>query len=72
MSIMGFNNLEVSGCAYPALSTIATPRSETARRAAEIVLEIVRGSGERPGESRIDLGFRVVIRESTGKPHARA
>ena len=72
MSIMGFNDLEVSACAYPALSTIATPRYEMARRAAEIVLEIVRGSGERPEERRIDLGFRVVVRESTGKPQSRA
>lgn len=72
MSIMGFNDLEVSGCACPALSTIATPRYEMARRAAEIVLEIVRGSGERPRERRIDLGFRVIVRESTGMPRTPA
>ena len=72
MSIMGVNDLEVSGCACPALSTIATPRYEMARRAAEIVLEIVRGSGERPRERRIDLGFRVIVRESTGMPRTPA
>lgn len=72
MSIMGFNDLEFSACAYPSLSTVATPRYEMARRAAEIILEIVRGSGERPRQRQIDLGFRVVIRESTGKPRASA
>ena len=72
LSIMGFNDLEVAGCAYPAISTIATPRYEMARRAAEIILEVVRGSGERPKERRIDLGFHVVVRESTGEPRALA
>lgn len=68
MSIMGFNDLEFAAWAYPALSTVATPRYEMARRAAEIILEIVRGSGERPKERRIDLGFRVVARGSTAPP----
>ncbi len=72
MSIMGYNDLEFSACAYPALSTVATPRYEIARRAAEIVLEIVRGSGERPKTPQIDVGFRVVVRESTDKPPRQA
>jgi LacI family gluconate utilization system Gnt-I transcriptional repressor len=67
LSIMGYNDLEFSACAFPALSTIATPRYEMARRAAEIILEIVRGSGERPKTTQIDVGFRVVVRESTAK-----
>ena len=67
LSIMGYNDLEFSACAFPALSTIATPRYEMARRAAEIVLDIVRGSGERPKTPQIDVGFRVVVRESTGR-----
>jgi LacI family gluconate utilization system Gnt-I transcriptional repressor len=71
MSIMGYNDLEFSALAYPSLSTIATPRYEMAQRAAEIILEIVRGSGTRPKNRRIDLGFRVVARESTGPPRAR-
>jgi hypothetical protein len=38
-----------------------------ARRAAEIVLEIIRGSGVRPKQTRIDLGFEIVARGSTAK-----
>jgi LacI family gluconate utilization system Gnt-I transcriptional repressor len=72
MSIMGYNDLEFAAQAYPSLSTIATPRYEIARRAADIVLEVLRGAGERPTERRIDLGFRVVVRESTGAPRASA
>jgi len=68
MSIIGFNDLEFSASASPSLSTVATPRYEVARRAAEIILDIVRGSGKRPLPRQIDLGFRVIGRESTAPP----
>ena len=67
LSIIGFNDLEVSACSYPSLSSIATPRYEMARCSAEIILEIIRGTGNRPKERQIDLGFRLIARESTGK-----
>ena len=67
LSIIGFNDLEFSACACPSLSTVATPRFEMARRAAEIILEIIRGSGRRPDQRQIDLGFRLVKRESTSE-----
>jgi len=72
MSIVGFNDLEFSATAYPTLTTVATPRYEMGRRSAEIVMEIVRGSGERPRERRIDLGFELIVRGSTAAPGARA
>jgi LacI family gluconate utilization system Gnt-I transcriptional repressor len=67
LSIIGFNDLEFSGSACPSLSTVATPRYEMAQRAAEIILDIVRGSEKRPEGRQIDLGFRVVKRESTSE-----
>ena len=67
LSIIGFNDLEVSACAYPSISSIATPRYEMAHRAGEIILEIIRGTGNRPKERKIDLGFRLIARESTGR-----
>lgn len=66
LAIIGFNDLEVSACSYPSLSSIATPRYGMAHRAAEIILEIIRGSGNRPEQRQIDLGFRLIARESTG------
>jgi len=65
LSIVGFNDLEFSATAYPSLTTVATPRYAIGERAADIVLEIIRGSGERPRERVIDLGFRLIEREST-------
>ena len=59
LAIIGFNDLEFCASAYPALSSVATPRYAMASRAAEIVLEIIRGSGARPEPRRIDLGFEA-------------
>ncbi len=65
LSVIGFNDLEFAESTYPALTTIAVPRREMARLSAEIVLEIIRGSGNRPGAARIDLGFSLSLRAST-------
>ena len=43
----------------------STPRYEMGRKTAEIVLEIIRGSGKRPQRTRIDIGFKIMEREST-------
>jgi LacI family gluconate utilization system Gnt-I transcriptional repressor len=65
LSIVGFNDLEFCASAYPPLTSVATPRYEMARQAAEIVFDIIRGAGKRPKQTRIDLGFRIVARGST-------
>lgn len=67
MSIVGFNDLEFSETSFPGLTTVATPRYDIGRRSAEIILEITRGTGERPAERQIDLGFKLVERGSTQK-----
>ena len=43
---------------------------EMARLAAEMILGIIKGNGKRPRQRKIDLGFRLVVRESSGKPPA--
>jgi LacI family gluconate utilization system Gnt-I transcriptional repressor len=68
LSIIGFNDLEYAETAFPSLSTVATPRYAIGKRAADIVLEIIRNSGNRPDERTIDMGFRVIARESTAAP----
>ncbi|MFZ5678123.1 MAG: LacI family DNA-binding transcriptional regulator [Pseudomonadota bacterium] len=67
MSVVGFNDLEFAASSCPALTSIAVPRHEMGRLSAEIVLEIIRGSGARPKTSRIDLGFKLALRDSTGR-----
>lgn len=65
MSIIGFNDLEFSAYACPSLSTVATPRYEMGRMAAEIILRYIE-TGERPANPRIDVGFSIEKRQSTG------
>jgi LacI family gluconate utilization system Gnt-I transcriptional repressor len=67
ISIIGFNDLEFCAGAFPSLSSVAIPRYEMAAACANIVLDLIRGSGERPRERRIDLGFRIVERDSTAR-----
>jgi DNA-binding LacI/PurR family transcriptional regulator len=50
---------------------VATPRYKIGERAAAIVLEIIRGTGARPRERTIDLGFRLIHRESSTAPRPR-
>jgi LacI family gluconate utilization system Gnt-I transcriptional repressor len=72
LSIIGFNDLEFAASAFPSLTSVATPRYEMARRSAEIVLEIIRGSGKRPASRRIDLGFEIRERQSTASRQGRS
>jgi LacI family transcriptional regulator, gluconate utilization system Gnt-I transcriptional repressor len=65
ISIVGYNDLEFCASTFPTLTSVATPRYDMGRRASEIILEIIRGSGNRPSQRRIDLGFTINQREST-------
>ena len=67
ISIIGFNDLEFCASAFPSLTFGRHPALRDGGGAANIVLDLIRGTGERPRERRIDLGFRVVARESTGR-----
>ena len=68
ISIVGFNDLEFSAVSFPSITTVATPRYQIGQRSAEIVLEIIRGSGTRPRKRCIDLGFELIERASATAP----
>lgn len=68
IAIIGFNDLEFCASTFPSLTSVTTPRYDMARRAAAIVLEVVRGSGNRPKERQVDLGFVIAERDSTLRP----
>jgi LacI family transcriptional regulator, gluconate utilization system Gnt-I transcriptional repressor len=65
IALMGFNDLEFCAAAYPSISSVATPRYQMGFKTAEIILDLLRGSGKRPAERRIDMGFQIREREST-------
>ncbi len=63
LAIVGFNDLPFAAWSAPSLTTVSTPRYEVGFEAARMLLQII--DGEAPARHRIDLGFRLVAREST-------
>ncbi len=49
--------------AYPSLTSIRTPRYEIGQRAVQMARAAL--SGQRPEQTRIDVGFELKIRTST-------
>ncbi|ANN75854.1 LacI family DNA-binding transcriptional regulator [Bordetella flabilis] len=63
MGLIGFHDLNGTAWTTPPLSTIATPRYEIGRSAATLLMNELEG---RPNPQRhLDLGFRLVQRETT-------
>lgn len=67
VAIIGFNDLDFSGATVPPLSTVSTERTKIATWAAEAIVEIIRGSGNRPAVSSANLGYFIRMRGSTGR-----
>ena len=65
LAILGFNDLDFCTASVPPLASVSTERRKMGTWAAEAVLEIIRGSGQRPPTRSIDLGFSIKERRST-------
>lgn len=65
LSIVGFNDLDFCVATVPPLTSVSTERRMMGRWAAERVLDIIRGSGRRPAERRVDIGFSIKVRGSS-------
>jgi LacI family gluconate utilization system Gnt-I transcriptional repressor len=63
MAIVGFNDLEFMAAAVPSLTSVRTNRYEMGRHAITMVIDAI--EGRRPPEPVIDLGFQLMIRESS-------
>jgi LacI family gluconate utilization system Gnt-I transcriptional repressor len=63
IAITGMDDQEIASQCVPALSTVKIPRYEMGRRAAEMIC--ARLAGEASGKNSIDLGFSLVLRETT-------
>lgn len=62
VSLIGFNDLPGSAHMVPRLTSIRTPREEVGQRAAQLLLGLLDGTVQ---PSQVDLGFELVVREST-------
>lgn len=63
VSIVGFNDLPSSAFTVPRLTSIRTPRAAIGQRAAELLLSLI--EGDTIGQRTQDLGFELMVRESS-------
>lgn len=67
LGIAGFHDLEVGRVVSPTLTTVQVPAMEMGRKAGHMIL--ARLAGKRLAAERQDLGFSIISRESTRRPH---
>jgi LacI family gluconate utilization system Gnt-I transcriptional repressor len=65
VAIVGFNDLEFMASSVPTLSSVRTNRYEMGRDAATMAIEAI--EGRRPEHPVVDLGFRVMTRQSSSR-----
>jgi LacI family transcriptional regulator, gluconate utilization system Gnt-I transcriptional repressor len=64
LAIAGFDDIELAARVQPPLTTVRLPHQSIGARAAELLLDRIAGQ---PIETPVvDLGFEIVVRESTG------
>ncbi|MCD9028374.1 LacI family DNA-binding transcriptional regulator [Luteimonas sp. BDR2-5] len=63
LAVMGFNDLDIASVVRPSITSVAVDQRGMGERAAALLLE--RLAGRAPEETRIDIGFRIVERDST-------
>jgi LacI family transcriptional regulator, xylobiose transport system transcriptional regulator len=66
LSVVGFDDLPVARWVGPPLTTVRQPLVAMAETAAEILLDLARGTP--PAQARIELATELVVRESTAAP----
>ena len=64
IAICGFNDMEFSALAHPALTSVRTYREKMGTMAMQMLLSAI--EGQEPENPVVDLGFEVIERESTG------
>jgi LacI family transcriptional regulator len=70
MSVTGFDNVAVSTYVRPNLTTVDLPRVQMGRMSVDALLDSVLGRGEASVTSLQELAADLVIRQSSGVPHA--
>ena len=68
LAIIGFNDLDFMSTAVPTLSSVRTNRYEMGREAVTMLIEAI--EGRRPEKAVVDLGFELMIRQSTTARHS--
>jgi LacI family gluconate utilization system Gnt-I transcriptional repressor len=67
--ISGFNDLEIMQLAHPSITSVKTHRYEMGQVAMGMAMDAV--AGNRPEQKVVDLGFELMLRQSTDRPLGR-
>lgn len=70
LSLVGFDDLPVSGWFSPPLTTVRQPLAEMGRTAAEMLAAMI--DGREPHARQVELATELVVRSSTAPPRGRA
>lgn len=65
MSIIGFGNFEAGAQCYPSLTTISVDAQGIGRRTGKYLMSLLAGDGETRDGLSLDLGFELLVRDST-------
>jgi LacI family transcriptional regulator len=66
LSVVGFDNIPESALCSPPLTTVSQPVRQMGQRSIELLLQLIRGEGERTAEvNHITLATDLVVRQST-------
>jgi LacI family transcriptional regulator, gluconate utilization system Gnt-I transcriptional repressor len=65
IAVVGFNDLAGSDQMLPPLTTVRTPRREIGERAAGMLLALMRDEPVADARRTVDLGFELVVRQSS-------
>ncbi|WP_433074316.1 LacI family DNA-binding transcriptional regulator [Dactylosporangium sp. CA-052675] len=68
LSVVGFDDIEHCAWAGPPMTTVRQPFAEMGAAAARLVMTLA--VGERPAQTRVELGAALVVRGSTAPPAA--
>ena len=67
LAVVGFDDVPLASYVEPALTTVAQPKGEMGRRAAEMVLELLsRGAEDGGAVSNVVVQGELIVRESSG------
>ncbi|WP_238364588.1 LacI family DNA-binding transcriptional regulator [Mesobacterium pallidum] len=67
ISVVGFDDIEMSGYYVPALTTVRQDRRRLGQEAASLLLEQLRGGSRRAAGNR-KVGVELIVRDSTSRP----
>jgi LacI family transcriptional regulator len=70
LSVVGFDDVELATIVTPRLTTIRQPLAEMGRTAVSLLVRLL--EGQRIETLHIELGTRIIVRESTAPPRALA